>query len=57
MKTPQLFVKIGKNKFIPVYHPVRIEGLYFWDDTEQAILPAEGKLKPVGIEGVLYFVF
>ena len=57
MKTPQLFVKIGKNKFIPVYRPVNSKPLYFWDDVKQRILPAEGKLKPKKIDGVTYLVF
>lgn len=57
MKTPQLFVKVGKDKYIPVLHPVKSKPLYFWDDVKKTILPAKGQLKRTKIDGVVYFVF
>ena len=56
MKIPQLFVRIGNNKFIPVSHPVGSKHLYFWDEIKQQIVPDEGELQLRVIEGCSYFV-
>lgn len=56
MKIPQLFVKIGNNKFIPVSHPVNNRPVYFWDDLAQRIIPDEGELKLRIIDGCPYLV-
>lgn len=56
MKIPQLFVKIGDNKFSPVSHPVYNKPVYFWDDLTQRIIPDEGELKLKIIDGCPYLV-
>lgn len=56
MKIPQLFVKVGRNKYTPIPQPVKDPPLYFWDDEQKRIAPAKGHLKPHMCEGVLYFV-
>lgn len=55
MKIPQLFVRIGNNKFCPVPHTITNKPLYFWDDSAQEIKPAD-KLKLKVIDGCPYFV-
>lgn len=44
-KLPQLFIRIGNDRYIPVSHPVNDRNLYFWDDSKQQILPDNGELK------------
>jgi len=56
MKMPQLFVRVGPNRFSPVSSPICNKPLYFWDDTSQQVVPAEGRLKLNVFEGVSYFV-
>ena len=56
MKIPQLFVRIGNNKFIPVSSPVSSKPLYFWDELKQQIVPDEGELRLRVIDGCPYFV-
>lgn len=56
MKIPQLFVRIGNNKFIPISSPVSSKPLYFWDELKQQIVPDEGELRLRVIEGCPYFV-
>lgn len=57
MRIPQLFIKIGKDRYYPVARPVKNKPLYFWNDLERRIVPAENVLKTKIIEGRLYFVF
>lgn len=56
MKIPQLFVKIGNNKFSLVSRPVYNSPVYFWDDLTQRIIPDEGELKLRIIDGCPYLV-
>lgn len=56
MKIPQLFIKIGHNRFSPIHTPVYNKPLYFWDDLVQQIVPDEGRLKLKIIDGCPYFV-
>lgn len=56
MKIPQLFVKIGNNKFSPISHPVNNKPMYFWDDSAQRIVPDEDRLKLRIINGCPYLV-
>lgn len=56
MKIPQLFVRIGSNKFVPISSPVSSKPLYFWDELRQEIVPDEGELQLRVIEGCAYFV-
>lgn len=56
MKIPQLFVKIGNNKFSPVSRPVYNRSVYFWDDLTQRIIPDDGELKLRIIDGCPYLV-
>lgn len=56
MKIPQLFLKVGQNRYCPVTSPMNSKPLYFWDDTVSQIVPAEDKLKIHVVEGVAYFV-
>lgn len=56
MQIPQLFVKVGVNRFVPIASPANTTQLYFWDDVRQQILPAEGELLLRIIEGCPYFV-
>ena len=56
MKIPQLFVRIGNNRFMPISHPVNNKPLYFWDELKQQIVPDDGKLRLKIIEGCPYFV-
>lgn len=39
MRLPQLFVKVGKDRFVPVYTIPLNKPLYAWDDSKQRILP------------------
>lgn len=41
MRLPQLFVRIGRNKFAPVYSMVEGEDLYMWDDDLKQIIPLD----------------
>lgn len=56
MRIPQLFIRVGPNRFSPVASPVYNKPLYFWDEASQSIIPAEGHLKLSVSEGVVYFV-
>ena len=56
MKIPQLFVKVGNNRFIPVSHPIKNKPLYFWDDQSKEIKPAEDALKIKVISGHSFLV-
>lgn len=56
MKIPQLFVKIGNNKFVPVSSPVISKPLYFWDELKQQIVQDDGELRMRIIEGYPYFI-
>ena len=56
MKIPQLFVKIGPNRYSPVAEPIKNKPLYFWDEKSQQIIPAENRLKMDVFESVSYFV-
>ena len=56
MRIPQLFIRVGPNRFSPVTSPVYSKPLYFWDERSQRIIPAEGQLKISVLEGVAYFV-
>ena len=55
MKIPQLFVKVGHNRFCPVPHTITNKPLYFWDEVDQEIKPAD-QLKLRVIDGCPYFV-
>ena len=39
MRLPQLFVRVGKNQFAPVYSVIEGEELYMWDDDLKQIVP------------------
>lgn len=39
MRLPQLFVRVGKNQFAPIYSVVEGEELYMWDDDLKQIVP------------------
>ena len=39
MRLPQLFVRVGKNQFAPIYSVVDGEELYMWDDDLKQIVP------------------
>ena len=56
MKIPQLFIRVGPNKFSPIQRPMSGKPLYFWDDSSQQILPNEGRLQPMNIGGFDYLV-
>ena len=56
MKIPQLFVKIGNNRFSPVSSPVDNKPMYFWDDSTQQITQDKGELKLRIIDGCPYLV-
>ena len=38
LKKPQLFRKIGPNKYIPVYDMNTDENVYYWDEDSQRIV-------------------
>lgn len=57
MKIPQLFVRIGKDKYLPVDTPKTEQDLYFWDEEKQQIVPTDDRLKRQEIEGSVYLVF
>lgn len=57
MKIPQLFVRIGKDKYLPVERPKTEQDLYFWDEEKQQIVPTDDRLKRQEIEGSVYLVF
>lgn len=56
MIIPQLFVKVGTNRFIPIAQPQSDEPLYYWDEQKQQITLAEGMLRRQVIEDCPYFV-
>lgn len=56
MKIPQLFVKAGNNRFIPVSSPIDGESIYFWDESVKKIVPAEDRLYRKIIQGCQYFI-
>lgn len=56
MKMPQLFVKVGNNKYSPISSPVKNKPVYFWDDLTKQIVPDDGRLKLKVIDGCPYFV-
>ena len=39
MRLPQLFVRVGKNQFAPIYSVVEGEELYMWEDDLKQIVP------------------
>lgn len=39
MKQPQLFIRVGRDRYIPIYAPVKGVDLYAWDDSKQMIVP------------------
>ena len=39
MRLPQLFVRVGKNQFAPIYSVIEGEELYMWDDDLKQIVP------------------
>ena len=39
MTIPQLFIKIGSNRYATVDKPVRNKDLYAWDDSKGRIVP------------------
>ncbi len=39
MKQPQLFIRIGSDRYAPIEAPIEGEPLYAWDDESQRILP------------------
>lgn len=39
MKMPQLFIKIGADRYIPVDKPVPNTEMYIWDDDLKQIVP------------------
>lgn len=41
LKQPQLFVKIGPNKYVPVERPWPDHDIYVWDDSLQRIVLKE----------------
>lgn len=56
MKIPQLFIKIGNNKFIPIPGHITNQQLYFWDDLTKQIVADEGQLHLRVISGCPYLV-
>ena len=39
MRLPQLFVRVGRNQFAPIYSVIEGEELYMWDDDLKQIVP------------------
>lgn len=39
LKQPQLFVRVGRNRYVPVERPWPGYDLYVWDDELQRIVP------------------
>lgn len=39
MKQPQLFIRVGRDRYVPIYAPVKGIDLYAWDDSKQMIVP------------------
>lgn len=39
LKQPQLFVKLGKNRYAPIEPPYPDKDLYMWDDLSKRIVP------------------
>ena len=56
MKIPQLFIKAGNNRFIPVSNPIRGKAIYFWDDSIEQIVPADSRLQKEIIHGRHYLI-
>lgn len=56
MIIPQLFIKVGANRFIPVSQPENGKSLYYWDELRQQITLADGMLRRQVIEDCPYFV-
>lgn len=56
MKIPQLFIKVGNNKFTPISHPVKGKAVYFWDEATKSIVPAKDRLQREVIQGHYYFI-
>lgn len=46
MKQPQLFMKIGPNKYVPVERPWPDHDIYAWDDSLQRIILKERFSRP-----------
>lgn len=56
MKIPQLFIKVGNNKFTPISYPVKGKAVYFWDEAAKSIVPAKDRLQMEVIHGHYYFI-
>lgn len=39
MKQPQLFTRVGRDRYVPIYSLVDGVTLYAWDDEKQRIVP------------------
>lgn len=39
MKQPQLFVRVGRGRYAPIYAPKKGVDLYFWDESKGRIVP------------------
>ena len=54
MRLPQLFVRVGKNQFAPIYSAIEGEELYMWDDDLKQIVPlaptCDEELRALGAE-------
>lgn len=44
MKQPQLFIQVGRNKYSPVYSPLKGVDLFAWDEDKQRIVPYKAPL-------------
>lgn len=51
MKQPQLFIRVGRDRYVPIYAPVKGVDLYAWDDSKQRIVPYTRESSPEPLRG------
>lgn len=51
MKQLQLFIRVGRDRYVPIYAPIKGVDLYAWDDSKQRIVPYSRESSPEPLGG------
>ena len=51
MRQPQLFIRVSRDRYVPIYSPIKGVDLYAWDDSKQRIIPYNRESSPKPLRG------